>query len=75
VVESRVGDVGKRLVDAVIAAVQAVNGRYLIAELADEPALTATLALLRDHGFAEVGRIPDFYRDGVPLVIARRNLP
>jgi L-amino acid N-acyltransferase YncA len=71
----REGDVGERLLGAVAAAVQASGGRFLIAELADEPALATTIALLRDQGFAEAGRIPDYYRDGVSLTILRRDLP
>ncbi len=71
----REGDVGERLLDAVASAVRTSGGRFIIAELADEPALTTTIGLLRDQGFAEVGRIPDYYRDGVPLTILRRDLP
>lgn len=74
VVESREDDVGERLVAAVTEAVRAAHGRFLIAELADEPALATTILALRANGFAEVGRIPDYYRDGVPLVILRRDL-
>jgi ribosomal protein S18 acetylase RimI-like enzyme len=73
-VESRESDVGQRLVEAVVSAVQESGGRFVIAELADETALATTIALLRSNGFAEVGRIPDYYRDGVPLVILRRDL-
>ena len=74
-IESVEGDVGARLVDAVVGAVRASSGRFLIAELADEPALAATIGLLRAEGFEEAGRIPDYFRDGVPLVILRRDLP
>lgn len=74
-IESRETDVGERLIDAVAAAVAASGGRFVIAELADETALSTTIALLRSNGFAEVGRIPDYYRDGVPLTILRRDLP
>ncbi|HET9423764.1 MAG TPA: hypothetical protein VFO55_00225 [Gemmatimonadaceae bacterium] len=75
VVESRDKDVGARLLDAVVITVAGMRGRYLIAELADEPALASTIGLLRDGGFAEAGRIPDYFRDGVPLAILRRDLP
>ena len=74
VIESREGDIGERLLLAVASAVIGSGGRFLIAELADEPALATTIALLRANGFAEVGRIPDYYRDGVPLTILRRDL-
>ncbi len=70
----REGDVGERILAAVASAVIASGGRFMIAELADEPALATTIASLREEGFAEVGRIPDYFRDGVPLTILRRNL-
>lgn len=73
-IESRETDVGERLIDAVAAAVVAAGGRFLIAELADETALATTISLMRANGFAEVGRIPDYYRDGVALTILRRDL-
>ena len=73
-IESRETDIGERLVDAVATAVVDGHGRFIIAELADEPALATTISLLRSNGFAEVGRIPDYYRDGVPLTILRRDL-
>ena len=73
-IESRESDIGARLIEAVADAVKASHGKFIIAELADEPALTTTISLLRANGFAEVGRIPDYYRDGVPLTILRRDL-
>lgn len=68
------GDVGERLLDSVIQAVLDSGGRFLVAEIADEPALTTTTHLLRRRGFEEEGRIPDYFRDGVPLLILRRTL-
>lgn len=67
-------DVGERLLDAVNHAVIDGGGRFIVAEIADEPALSGTIALLRDHGFEEAGRIPDYFREGVPLEILRRDL-
>ena len=74
-IESRETDIGERLIDAVATAVGEAHGRFVMAELADEPALTTTISLLCANGFAEVGRIPDYYRDGVALTILRRDLP
>jgi len=68
------GDVGERLLESVNHAVVDSGGRFLVAEIASEPALSATISLLRDHGFEQAGRIPDYFRDGVPLLILRRNL-
>jgi ribosomal protein S18 acetylase RimI-like enzyme len=73
VVESIDRDVGDRLIGAILNAVISYGGTFLVGEFADEPALTTTIALLREHGFEDAGRIPDYYRDGVPLVILRRH--
>jgi GNAT superfamily N-acetyltransferase len=67
-------DVGARLMNAVAAAVRESGARFLIAELPDDPAIGAILALLRDHGFREEARVPDFYREGVALTFLRRSL-
>jgi ribosomal protein S18 acetylase RimI-like enzyme len=67
-------DVGARLMDAVAAAAREAGANFLIAELPDDPAIGAILALLRDHGFHEEARVPDFYRDGVALTFLRRRL-
>jgi hypothetical protein len=73
-IESRESDVGQRLVNAVATEVSKSGGRFLITELADETALATTISLLRSNAFDEVGRIPDYYREGVALTILRRNL-
>src|SRR6185436_14908163 len=73
-IESRETDIGARLVNAVATAIAESHGRFVIAELADEPAMATTIALLRANEFAEVGRIPEYYRDGVALTILRRDL-
>jgi hypothetical protein len=50
------------------------GARYLLAEMPDDPALGTVLALLRDHGFEEEARVPDFFREGVALSFLRLNL-
>lgn len=74
VVVSAEGDIGKRLLEAVSHAVIDSGGRFLVAEIADEPALSGTISLLREHGFEEAGLIPDYFRDDVPLLVLRRDL-
>ena len=69
-----VEDVGLRLMDAVAAAARSSGAGFLLAELPDDPALGTTLALLRQHGFREEGRVPDFYREGVALSFLRRSI-
>lgn len=67
-------DVGGRLMRAVSDASRATGARYLLAEMPDDPALGTVLALLREHGFREEARVPDFYREGVALTFLRLNL-
>lgn len=67
-------DVGMRLMDAVAGAVRTSGADFLLAEMPDDPALGTTLALLRQHGFRDEARVPDFFRDGVALTFLRRPL-
>jgi hypothetical protein len=67
-------DVGGPLVDAALAEVRASGGRFLLAELPADPVIGSALTLLRAKAFKQVGRIPDFYRDGVALLFLRRDL-
>ena len=60
-------DVGERLLRAVEADARSEGARFVLAEMPDDPAIGTILALLRDHGFEEDARVPDFYRDGVAL--------
>jgi hypothetical protein len=50
------------------------GARYMLAELPDDPALGSVLTLLREHGFHEEARVPDFFRDGVALTFLRWTL-
>lgn len=67
-------DVGMRLMDAVATTVKDGGAEFLLAELPDDPALGSTLALLRQHGFRDEARVPDFFREGVALTFLRRAL-
>ena len=67
-------DVGGRLMRAVSDAARSSGARFLLAEMPDDPALGAVLALLREHGFREEARVPDFYREGVALTFWRLEL-
>jgi GNAT superfamily N-acetyltransferase len=67
-------DVGMRLMDAVAGATRSSGADFLLAEMPDDPALGTTLALLRQHGFRDEARVPDFFRDGVALTFLRRDL-
>jgi L-amino acid N-acyltransferase YncA len=67
-------DVGMRLMRAMADAARESGARYLLAEMPDDPALGAVFALLREHGFREEARVPDFYREGVALAFLRLTL-
>ena len=67
-------DVGLRLMDAVATAARGSGADFILAEMPDDPALGTTLALLRQHGFRDEARVPDFFRDGVALTFLRRAL-
>ena len=68
------GDVGDRLMNAVARASRESSARFLLAEMPDDPALGNVFALLREHGFREEARVPDFFRDGVALTFLRKDL-
>jgi ribosomal protein S18 acetylase RimI-like enzyme len=67
-------DVGDRLMRAVADASREAGARFLLAEMPDDPALGTPFALLREHGFREEARVPDFFRDGVALAFLRLDL-
>jgi ribosomal protein S18 acetylase RimI-like enzyme len=69
-----VDDVGGRLMRAVCDVARAGGARFLLAEMPDDPAIGAVLALLREHGFREEARVPDFFREGVGLAFLRLAL-
>ncbi len=69
-----VDDVGERLMRAMSTASRDAGARFILAELPDDPAIGTVLTLLRDFGFQEEARVPDFYREGIALTFLRLNL-
>lgn len=67
-------ELGRVIVDAVVTRARGEGGRILVAELADDAALGRSLALLEGNGFAEDGRVRDFFRAGIALLFLRRDL-
>ena len=67
-------DVGARIVAAVIETARREGDRFVFAELPDDPVMGQARALLTSVGFEEEARVPDFYRDGVALMLLRREL-
>ncbi|HTE44360.1 MAG TPA: hypothetical protein VK636_03860 [Gemmatimonadaceae bacterium] len=69
-----VDDVGERLMRSMCDVARDAGARYLLAEMPDDPALGTVVTLLREHGFYEEARVPDFFREGVALSFLRLNL-
>jgi hypothetical protein len=67
-------EVGRAIVDAVVESVRQAGARLLVAELPADAVLGRTLSLLRANDFDQEARIPDFYREGVPMLFLRRAL-
>ena len=71
---ARLAGVGLQLCDAAADALRRAGARLIVAEVPDDPATAAGRELLRRAAFREEGRIPDFHRDGVALLLLRRDL-
>jgi GNAT superfamily N-acetyltransferase len=67
-------DVGARIVSAVLDTARGEGRRLVVAELPDDPVMGQVRALLTSVGFEEEARVPDFYRDGVALMLLRREV-
>ena len=59
----------RRALHSLAAAVRDSNARLVVCEMAEEPVFDVTGQILRELGFEEAGRVADFFRDGVDLVI------
>ncbi|MHB1862291.1 MAG: hypothetical protein ACYCVL_04900 [Gemmatimonadaceae bacterium] len=53
---------------------RAMGARFAMAEWPDDAPYRAAIRRLREEGFDEEARIPDFFRDGVALLFLRRDL-
>ena len=56
------------------AELQARGARLVVAELADDPALEGVRALFARCGFSEGGRVRDFFKRGIDMVVMERRL-
>ena len=70
---SRRSGIGERLCTAAVAALTSRGARFVIAEVPDEPLLHGGQALLAGCGFGEEARVADYYRDGVAMIVMRRE--
>jgi len=67
-------DVGGRLMRSVEDAARTAGAQFMLAEMPDDPAIGHILTLLREQGFREEARVPDFFREGVALTFLRLPL-
>jgi hypothetical protein len=66
--------VAGQLLEHAARALRAAGARLVIAELPGDATLAAMLDALSHGGFQREGEIPDFYREGVPMLILRKEL-
>lgn len=62
------------LVEAACIELQSRGSRLAVIELLEEPSLATGLALAHRTGFREEGRVGEYVRDGVGLLLLRRDL-
>ena len=72
--EERRHGVGAALCEAAVSQLSAEGARSVVAEMPDDPLLTGGRALLARCGFVETSRVPDYYSDGVDLVLLQRTV-
>ena len=66
--------VAAQLVDAVCNELAASGARLAMIELPGEPRFAPVRRLAERMGFRQQGRVDDYLRDGVPLILLRRDL-
>lgn len=66
--------VGTGLCEAAVADLSSNGGRLVVAEVPDEPSLLPGRTLLDRCGFAEIGRVADYFRDNTDLVVLARTI-
>jgi ribosomal protein S18 acetylase RimI-like enzyme len=64
--------IGGALCDTVTAILELNGARSIVAELPNDDSTTVARGVLSRCGFVEAGRIPDYYREGVDLLILQR---
>jgi ribosomal protein S18 acetylase RimI-like enzyme len=69
---SRLHTIGAGLCEAAVADLASHGVRFIVAELPDDPVVASGRALLARCGFVEVAHVPDYYRDGIALLVLQR---
>ena len=71
---SRRAGIGLRILEYATADLASRRIRVIFAEMPADPYLVRYRALLLSYGFFEETRIDDYYRDGIPQIISRKDL-
>jgi|SRR5688500_13435031 len=71
---ARLRGVASALISAAFERLRSEAVRVVFAEVPDDPGLAPGRALLLREGFIEEARVADFFRDGVSLILLRRDL-
>ena len=64
--------IGTRMCEAAVSQLTAGGARSVIVEMPDDRAVAEGHQLLASSAFVEVARVPDYYRDGVALIVLNR---
>jgi ribosomal protein S18 acetylase RimI-like enzyme len=72
---ARLQGVALALMEAVHRDLAARGARFVLAEVPDDAIGRPARELLDRCGYVEDSRVPDFFREGVPLLLLRRELP
>ena len=71
--DARRHGLGRALVERAVAMLRERDARLVVAEVAGAASSAAVLHLLAACGFRSEGEVPDFHRDGVPLLLLGRR--
>jgi ribosomal protein S18 acetylase RimI-like enzyme len=71
---ARLRGIGVDLCEAAVADLASKGVRLAVAEFPDEPLFEAGRSLLAYTGFAEIGRVADYFRDATDLVVLARTI-
>lgn len=73
--DARRNGLGVELCTAAATTLEAQGARTVVVEMPEDRSTTACRAVLERCGFVEAARVPDYYRDDVPLVVLQRIRP
>ena len=72
--DARRAGIGRQLCGAAVSDLSSRGARSVIVELPDDGAVAAGHELLASCSFSEAARVPDYYRDGVALIVLHRAI-